>query len=105
MLFELAKQPALQDQLCQEIKAVLGDKVNPSWEDLQNIPLVRHCLKEALRLYPTVQANVREIPEDTVIDGYQIPAGVSAGLKGRGVPLLLYIYTDCSVPNTWTDVY
>ena len=38
MLFELAKQPALQDQLFQEIKAVLGDKVNPSWEDLQNIP-------------------------------------------------------------------
>ena len=59
MLFELAKQPALQDQLCQEIKAVLGDKVNPSWEDLQNIPLVRHCLKETLRLYPPVQINAR----------------------------------------------
>ena len=77
MLFELAKQPALQDQLCQEIKAVLGDKVNPSWEDLQNIPLVRHCLKETLRLYPPVQINARTIQEDTVINGYHVPAGVS----------------------------
>ena len=77
MLFELAKQPALQDQLCQEIKAVLGDKVNPSWEDLQNIPLVRHCLKETLRLYPAIAINLRGIQEDGVIDGYQVPAGVS----------------------------
>ena len=90
MLFELAKQPAVQDQLCQEIKAVLGNKVNPSWEDLQNIPLVRHCLKETLRLYPAVPVSVREVPEDTVIDGYQIPPGVSVGFKGRVVWLLLF---------------
>ena len=76
MLFELAKQPALQDQLFQEIKAVLGDKVNPSWEDLQNIPLVRHCLKETLRLYPALQVIARELEEDTVIEGYHVPAGV-----------------------------
>ena len=76
MLFELAKQPALQDQLYHEIKAVLGDKVNPSWEDLQNIPLVRNCLKETLRLYPALQVNLRTIMEDAVINGYEVPAGV-----------------------------
>ncbi len=78
MLFELAKQPALQDQLCAEIRTVLGDKVNPSWEDLQNIPLVRYCLKETLRMYPATETNFREIETDAVLNGYQVPAGVSA---------------------------
>ncbi len=76
MLFELAKQPALQDQLCAEIRTVLGDKVNPSWEDLQNIPLVRYCLKETLRMYNATPMNLREIQEDAVINGYHVPKGV-----------------------------
>ncbi|XP_064393557.1 sterol 26-hydroxylase, mitochondrial-like isoform X2 [Halichondria panicea] len=75
LLYELAKQPALQDQLCAEIRTVLGDKVNPSWEDLQNIPLVRYCLKEILRLYPALDMNVQEIKADVVLNGYQVPAG------------------------------
>ena len=78
MLFELAKQPALQDQLCAEIRTVLGDKVNPSWEDLQNIPLIRYCLKETLRLYPALDMNAREVKTDIVLNGYQVPAEVSA---------------------------
>ena len=76
MLYELAKQPSLQDQLCDEIKSVLRDKVNPSWEDLQNIPLIRYCLKETLRMYPPVEMNVREIGEDAILNGYHVPAGV-----------------------------
>ena len=105
MLFELAKQPALQDQLCQEIKAVLGDKVNPSWEDLQNIPLVRHCLKETLRLYPAIQMSIRAIHEDAIIDGYQIPAGVSGELHKHCGKLHSPIFTDNSAHSTKSDVY
>ncbi|XP_064393529.1 probable cytochrome P450 49a1 isoform X2 [Halichondria panicea] len=75
LLYELAKQPALQDQLCAEIRTVLGDKVNPSWVDLQNIPLVRYCLKETLRMYPAIQSNIRQIQLDGVISGYEVPAG------------------------------
>jgi len=76
LIWELARQPALQDQLRHEIKAVLGDKADPSWEDLQNISVVRNCLKETLRLYPAIAINLRTIPENCVIGGYQIPAGV-----------------------------
>ncbi len=94
MLHELAKQPALQDQLCAEIRTVLGDKVNPSWEDLQNIPLVRYCLKETLRLYPAVEMNTREITTDVVLNGYQVPAGVSAFAT---IPQsCVFVHTDCS---------
>ncbi|XP_064393549.1 probable cytochrome P450 49a1 [Halichondria panicea] len=77
LLYELAKQPALQDQLCTEIRTVLGNKVNPSWEDLQDIPLIRYCLKEILRMYPATETNFREIETDTVMNGYQVPAGTS----------------------------
>ncbi|XP_064393553.1 sterol 26-hydroxylase, mitochondrial-like isoform X3 [Halichondria panicea] len=75
MLYELAKQPALQDQLCAEIRTVLGNKVNPSWEDLQNIHLVRYCLKETLRMYPPAEMSMRNIKEDAVMNGYKVPAG------------------------------
>ncbi len=94
MLYELAKQPALQDQLCTEIRTALGDKVNPSWEDLQNIPLVRYCLKETLRMYPPVEMNVRDIKEDAVMNGYQVPAGVSDKLFLKIVIIVLR-YSDC----------
>ncbi len=93
MLFELAKQPALQDQLCAEIRTVLGDKVNPSWEDLQNIPLIRYCLKETLRMYPPVEMNVRDIKEDAVMNGYQVPAGVSDNLFT--INKVVLCYSDC----------
>ncbi len=81
MLYELAKQPSLQDQLCDEIKSVLRDKVNPSWEDLQNIPLIRYCLKETLRMYPPTEVIIREIKEDTVLNNYHVPAGVRANIN------------------------
>ena len=51
LLYELAKQPELQERLVQEISSVVGDKEHPSWEDLQKMTLVRNCVKETMRLY------------------------------------------------------
>lgn len=77
MVHELAKQPALQDQIYDEIKSVLGERENPTWEDFQKMPLVRNCVKETLRLYPAISVSIREIGQDAVINGYTVPAGVS----------------------------
>ncbi len=56
---------------------VVGDKEYPSWEDIQNMPLLRNCVKEVMRLYPVIPLHARVLEEETVIDGYTIPAGVN----------------------------
>ena len=77
MIYEIAKQPELQERLVQEISSIVGDKKHPSWDDLQKMTLVRNCVKESMRLNPPIGINLRVIPEDIVLMGYHIPAGVS----------------------------
>ncbi len=42
--------------------------------------LLRNCVKEVLRLYSATFSTGRIIAEDVELLGYQIPAGVSAGV-------------------------
>lgn len=80
-MYEISRQPELQDRLVQEISAAMGDKENPSWEDFQKMPLVRNCVKETLRIYSPTGGIARILREDAVILGYHIPAGVSAKIQ------------------------
>lgn len=42
---------------------------------------MRAVLKEALRLNPVLAGNARQTGKDVVLDGYQVPQGVSYILK------------------------
>ena len=61
----------------QEISSVVGDKRQPSWGDLQRMSLVRNCVKESMRIYTPVLSLVRVLAENVVLQGYEVPAGVS----------------------------
>lgn len=65
-MYSLALNPDVQDKLRQQIRS--GD---------QNKSYVKACLKECLRLYPVVSANLRHTSKDHVVAGYHIPEGVS----------------------------
>ena len=56
----------------------MGEKKHPSLDDLQKMSLLRNCVKETLRMYVPVAGMTRTLAEDTVLMGYQVPAGVSA---------------------------
>ena len=77
LLYELAKHPEIQERLVREVSSVVGDKQHPTWDDLQKMPLVRNCVKEIMRLYSPTSGTARVTTEDTVLLGYQVPAGVS----------------------------
>ena len=49
LLHEVAKNPDLQDKLYNEVTSVLSPDQSPTFEDIQNMPLVRGCSKETLR--------------------------------------------------------
>ena len=78
LLFEIAKQPDLQERLLQEISSVVGDKEHPTWEDLQKMTLVRNCVKETMRIYNPTVGTVRELHKDAVLSGYEVPAKASS---------------------------
>ena len=77
LLFELAKQPSLQDKLHKEIQDTLRERSRLTSEDLQRTSLLRGCVKETLRLYPPMAVGKREAGGEMVVDGYRVPAGVS----------------------------
>ena len=74
----MAKHPEIQERLYREIKSIVEEGKHPTWEDIQNMKLVRNCIKETLRLYVPIGLMPRVLNEDAVLNGYQVPAGVSS---------------------------
>lgn len=81
MFWQLAKNPALQDQLRKELRSRLSDKpgVVPSYNDVVQLPLLNAIVYEALRLHPAAPASLpRETPQGgKTLNGYFIPETVS----------------------------
>ncbi|SPP87662.1 blast:Probable cytochrome P450 12a4%2C mitochondrial [Drosophila guanche] len=74
----LAKNPEKQAKLREEIMKVLPDKDSEcTVESMNNVPYLRACLKESHRLYPLVVINGRVLNRDSVLSGYQVPAGTN----------------------------
>ena len=64
-----------------ELNEVFSDSDRPcTLEDASKLKYLEACIKEALRLYPSVPTIERTINEDVEVDGYQIPAGASISL-------------------------
>lgn len=68
-LFLLAKHPAAQEKLFEEIKEVDFEH-NDMMELLGILNFTRQCIEEAMRLYPPVYVIDRVSLEDDIIDGY-----------------------------------
>ena len=77
-LYCLASNPDKQEILRQEIMKILPSKdVKMNERSLENIPYMRAVIKEALRMFPIFNGNARALDRDIVLQGYQIPKGVS----------------------------
>lgn len=77
-LYHLAKNPDKQEKLRQEIRGILPtvqSKLSP--ESLNNIPYMRACFKESMRISPIISGGGRSTGRDIILKGYQIPKGVS----------------------------
>jgi cytochrome P450 family 4 subfamily V len=76
----IGSHPEIQKQLQDEVDSVLGPDENKfiSMDDIKELKLLDRVIKETLRLYPSVPMYGREISEDCVIGGFDIPKGTTA---------------------------
>ncbi|WP_405059298.1 cytochrome P450 [Kribbella sp. NBC_01505] len=77
-LYYLAKNPAVLQLAQAEVDALWGDQADPqpTFEEVGKLRYVRQILNEALRLWPTAGAFVREATADTTLGGqYPVQAG------------------------------
>lgn len=73
-LYNLAKEPSIQQQLYEEVSGVCPGDQLPAAKDFGHMPLLKAVVRETLRMYPVVPGNARVIVDkDIVAGGYFIP--------------------------------
>jgi len=83
MLWHLSQQPAWQDAVVEEVQARSGQPV--TLENHQQMRATELVMKEALRLSPPVPFSPRGVVRDSVIDGWEIPAGTMITAASLGL--------------------
>lgn len=70
----LAAHPAIEAQVHDELDRVLAGRT-PTLDDLPQLGLVERVISESMRLYPPAYVIPRVCTADSVIGGFEIPAG------------------------------
>ena len=79
VLFLLASNPSVQEQLYREICQVfkeedeIGSDINIDMEKLEQMKFLKLCLKESYRLSPTIPGVARTLQRDTVLSNHLVP--------------------------------
>ncbi|XP_052867168.1 cytochrome P450 4c3-like [Anopheles cruzii] len=80
ILFLIGADPVIQNRVIQEIDAVMdGDrKRRPTMQELNEMRYLECCIKEGLRLFPSIPVIGRRLTENVLVDHYTVPAGTTA---------------------------
>ncbi|CAH0581130.1 unnamed protein product [Chrysodeixis includens] len=75
VIMSLANEQEIQDKAREEMLDIFGDSQRtPTIEDLSKMKYLECCIKESLRLYPSVHFMARLLTEDVKVDDNIIPA-------------------------------
>jgi len=79
-IFLFGSYPEVQKKLNEEMKMIFGDdKSRPAtMKELSEMKYLECCIKEALRLFPSVPMMARQINEPVQIGEYTVPSGTTA---------------------------
>ncbi len=89
VLYELAINPSLQEELYQELCTVMNVKSGPlppiQPHQLKQLTTLKNFVKDAIRKSPSAALNMRKLFEDVEIQGYHIPKNTEIILNNFGV--------------------
>uniref|UniRef100_A0A182MJS7 Cytochrome P450 n=1 Tax=Anopheles culicifacies TaxID=139723 RepID=A0A182MJS7_9DIPT len=79
-LFLLGTEPSIQERVLQEIEHVMGGDSErwPTMRELNEMRYLEACIKEGLRLYPSIPIIGRRLTEDVRLTDHLLPAGTNA---------------------------
>ncbi|XP_055596747.1 cytochrome P450 12b1, mitochondrial-like isoform X2 [Uranotaenia lowii] len=78
ILHSLATNPEKQQKLREELRTILPRKDSPlTVDNMRNLPYLRACIKEGMRIAPPTVGNARNAGQDIVLQGYQVPKGTN----------------------------
>ncbi|KAK7078618.1 Cytochrome P450 4V2 [Halocaridina rubra] len=81
ILHLIGSHPDIQEKIFEEQRSVFLDKGQfVTMEDLRQLKYLENCIKEGLRLFPSVPIIARELKEDVIINNYTIPAGTNVDI-------------------------
>ncbi|XP_052017125.1 cytochrome P450 11B1, mitochondrial-like isoform X2 [Apodemus sylvaticus] len=104
-LFELARNPDVQQALRQEsLAAAASIAANPQ-KAMSDLPLLKAALKETLRLYPAGAFLERILSSDLVLQNYHIPAGtvLTMNLYSMGRNPAVFPRPERYMPQRWLE--
>lgn len=103
-IYNLAKNPEAQEKARQEVLSVVGENCQAvESRHLSNLPYVKACLKESLRLNPVLSGVFRKLDHDVVMSGYTIPAGTPVFTENYVASQLEENFTNAHafLPERW----
>ncbi|XP_055923350.1 cytochrome P450 4d1-like isoform X2 [Eupeodes corollae] len=83
LFYNIARYPETQNKCFQEILETFGkDKNTPvTYEKLNSLHYTELCIKETLRLFPSVPLLGRRVTKECEINGKIVPAGANIGIS------------------------
>lgn len=104
-LFLLTQHPDCQQKCMDELNEIFkNDDRVPNYEDIRQMRYLEQCIKETLRLYPSVPLYARKISEDITCGKYTIPRGSNIIMSPYATHQYTSIYSnpECFDPDRFS---
>ncbi|KAG8447087.1 hypothetical protein GDO86_014514 [Hymenochirus boettgeri] len=75
VIFNISRNPHIQNKVLEEIKHVLLPDQVPTAEHIRSMPYLKACLKESMRITPSVPFTTRTLDKETILGDYVLPKG------------------------------
>ncbi|XP_059426093.1 1,25-dihydroxyvitamin D(3) 24-hydroxylase, mitochondrial [Carassius carassius] len=85
VIFNLSRNPCAQAKLLKEIQDVVPAGETPQAEHIKNMPYLKACLKESMRVSPSVPFTSRTLDKDTVLGDYTLSKGTVLMINSQAI--------------------
>ncbi|KAJ3067920.1 hypothetical protein HDU98_008893 [Podochytrium sp. JEL0797] len=94
MVYELAKNPDIANQVCQEIEDVVGLSGALDVDALDKLPLLEATIHETLRMHSPAQFVIRELTQDVVVGDVVLKKGEEVWVAIQMTQVSLAMWED-----------